>query len=214
MAVLVRGLGKSAATRSLGSSRRCSREVSKVASISYRTILSVSRISARDQRERRSHRYTGDKLASLVNEIQAGGDKIFARSRDARKEEEVTAFLGDADKDAPLEVCIFDTTRSSISVTMRPSRSPVNAPDQSRSGPTVTTVTPSILIRNVMVGWLDPGARSTACRNAAISSCAATRALSIEFGAQSGTPSDVNAVRSARRSASRQISCAAARPFA
>ena len=66
----------------------------------------MSRISARDQRERRSHRYTGDKLASLVNEIQAGGDKIFARSRDARKEEEVTAFLGDADKDAPLEVCI------------------------------------------------------------------------------------------------------------
>jgi hypothetical protein len=86
----------------------------------------VSRISARDQRERRSHRYTGDKLASLVNEIQAGGDKIFARSRDARKEEEVTAFLGDADKEAPLEVCIFniDTTRSSISVTMHPSRSP------------------------------------------------------------------------------------------
>ena len=53
-------------------------------------------------------RRNGDKLAPLVNEIQAGGGKIFARSLDARKEEEITAFLGDADKEAPLEVCIFN----------------------------------------------------------------------------------------------------------
>ena len=53
-------------------------------------------------------RRNGDKLAPLVNEIQAGGGKIFARSLDARKEEEITAFLGDADKQAPLEVCIFN----------------------------------------------------------------------------------------------------------
>jgi hypothetical protein len=85
---------------------------------------------------------------------------------------------------------------------------------QSRSGPTVTTMIPSILIRNVMVGWLDAGARSTACRNAAISSCAAARRPSAESGAQTGTPSDVSAARSAHRSASRQTSCAAARPFA
>src|SRR6186997_1493598 len=52
-------------------------------------------------------RRNGDKLAPLVNEIQASGGKIFARSLDARKEE-ITAFLGDADKEAPLEVCIFN----------------------------------------------------------------------------------------------------------
>jgi NAD(P)-dependent dehydrogenase (short-subunit alcohol dehydrogenase family) len=53
-------------------------------------------------------RRNGDKLAPLVNEIQASGGKIFARSLDARKEEEITAFLNDADKEAPLEVCIFN----------------------------------------------------------------------------------------------------------
>ncbi|HMM92775.1 SDR family NAD(P)-dependent oxidoreductase, partial [Bradyrhizobium sp.] len=53
-------------------------------------------------------RRNGDKLAPLVNEIQAAGGTIFARSLDARKEEEITAFLNDADKEAPLEVCIFN----------------------------------------------------------------------------------------------------------
>jgi len=53
-------------------------------------------------------RRNGDKLAPLVNEIETGGGRIFARSLDARKEEEITDFLGDADKEAPLEVCIFN----------------------------------------------------------------------------------------------------------
>ncbi len=53
-------------------------------------------------------RRNGDKLAPLVAEIEAMGGKIFARSLDARKEDEVTAFLNDADAHAPLEVCIFN----------------------------------------------------------------------------------------------------------
>jgi NAD(P)-dependent dehydrogenase (short-subunit alcohol dehydrogenase family) len=53
-------------------------------------------------------RRNGDKLAPLVKEIQAGGGAAFARSLDARKEEEVISFLSDADKHAPLEVCVFN----------------------------------------------------------------------------------------------------------
>src|ERR1700686_1862163 len=53
-------------------------------------------------------RRNGEKLAPLVSEIEARGGKIFARSLDARKEDEITAFLRDADKQAPLEVCIFN----------------------------------------------------------------------------------------------------------
>ncbi len=51
---------------------------------------------------------TGDKLAPLVKEIEAAGGKVHARSLDARKEEEIISFLNDADKHAPLEVCIFN----------------------------------------------------------------------------------------------------------
>src|ERR1700730_4288382 len=53
-------------------------------------------------------RRNGDKLEPLVREIEASGGSIVARSLDARKEDEVTAFLDDADKHAPLEVCIFN----------------------------------------------------------------------------------------------------------
>jgi NAD(P)-dependent dehydrogenase (short-subunit alcohol dehydrogenase family) len=53
-------------------------------------------------------RRNGDKLASLVQDIEAAGGEIHARSLDARKEEEVVSFLNDADKHAPLEVCIFN----------------------------------------------------------------------------------------------------------
>src|SRR3984957_1757792 len=53
-------------------------------------------------------RRNGEKLAPLVKDIEAAGGEIHARSLDARKEEEVTAFLNDADKHAPLEVCIFN----------------------------------------------------------------------------------------------------------
>ena len=53
-------------------------------------------------------RRNGAKLEPLVKEIEKAGGEIHARSLDARKEEEITAFLGDADKHAPLEVCIFN----------------------------------------------------------------------------------------------------------
>ena len=53
-------------------------------------------------------RRNGDKLAPLVKEVESAGGEIHARSLDARKEEEITAFLNDADKHAPLEVCIFN----------------------------------------------------------------------------------------------------------
>src|SRR6266478_1796014 len=53
-------------------------------------------------------RRQGDKLAPLVAEVEANGGRISARSLDARKEDDLTAFLQDADKQAPLEVCIFN----------------------------------------------------------------------------------------------------------
>src|SRR5205807_2585851 len=53
-------------------------------------------------------RRNGDKLAPLVKEIEAAGGAAFARSLDARKEEDVVSFLSDADKHAPLEVCVFN----------------------------------------------------------------------------------------------------------
>jgi NAD(P)-dependent dehydrogenase (short-subunit alcohol dehydrogenase family) len=53
-------------------------------------------------------RRNGDKLAPLAAAIEADGGKAFTRSLDARKEEEVVAFLEDANRHAPLEVCIFN----------------------------------------------------------------------------------------------------------
>lgn len=53
-------------------------------------------------------RRNGDKLAPLVKEIEDAGGEIHGRSLDARKEEEIISFLNDADKHAPLEVCIFN----------------------------------------------------------------------------------------------------------
>jgi NAD(P)-dependent dehydrogenase (short-subunit alcohol dehydrogenase family) len=53
-------------------------------------------------------RRDGAKLEPLVREIEAAGGSIVARTLDARKEDEVAAFLDDADKHAPLEVCIFN----------------------------------------------------------------------------------------------------------
>jgi NAD(P)-dependent dehydrogenase (short-subunit alcohol dehydrogenase family) len=53
-------------------------------------------------------RRNGEKLAPLVQEIEKAGGQIVARSIDARKEEEIASFLSDADKHAPLEVCIFN----------------------------------------------------------------------------------------------------------
>jgi NAD(P)-dependent dehydrogenase (short-subunit alcohol dehydrogenase family) len=53
-------------------------------------------------------RRRGDKLAPLVAEIEAAGGQIIGRSLDARQEEDLTAFLRQADAMAPLEVCIFN----------------------------------------------------------------------------------------------------------
>ena len=53
-------------------------------------------------------RRNGDKLASLVADIEGTGGRVVARSLDARKEEEIVAFLADADRHAPLEVCVFN----------------------------------------------------------------------------------------------------------
>jgi NAD(P)-dependent dehydrogenase (short-subunit alcohol dehydrogenase family) len=53
-------------------------------------------------------RRNGEKLAPLVSEVEADGGRIFARSLDARKEDQVIAFLREADQQAPLEVCIFN----------------------------------------------------------------------------------------------------------
>jgi NAD(P)-dependent dehydrogenase (short-subunit alcohol dehydrogenase family) len=53
-------------------------------------------------------RRNGEKLAPLVQEIEAAGGRALARSLDARKEEEIVSFLSDADQHAPLEVSIFN----------------------------------------------------------------------------------------------------------
>lgn len=51
-------------------------------------------------------RRTAEKLEPLKREIEAAGGKCEARALDARKEDEVTAFLQTADAHAPLEVVI------------------------------------------------------------------------------------------------------------
>jgi NAD(P)-dependent dehydrogenase (short-subunit alcohol dehydrogenase family) len=53
-------------------------------------------------------RRNGEKIEPLQKEIESAGGTLFGRSLDARREDETTAFLNDADKHAPLEVCIFN----------------------------------------------------------------------------------------------------------
>jgi NAD(P)-dependent dehydrogenase (short-subunit alcohol dehydrogenase family) len=53
-------------------------------------------------------RRNGDKLAPLVEEIAASGGRAIARSLDARDEEQVAAFLAEAEALAPLQLCIFN----------------------------------------------------------------------------------------------------------
>src|SRR5271155_3675012 len=53
-------------------------------------------------------RRNGDKLAPLVAVVEAAGGHIVGRSLDARKEDEIAAFLQEADAAAPLEVCVFN----------------------------------------------------------------------------------------------------------
>ena len=53
-------------------------------------------------------RRTADKLRSLESDIVAAGGDCVARGLDARKEDDITAFLAEADRRAPLEVCVFN----------------------------------------------------------------------------------------------------------
>ncbi|HWA90691.1 MAG TPA: SDR family NAD(P)-dependent oxidoreductase [Rhizomicrobium sp.] len=53
-------------------------------------------------------RRTAEKLQKLKAEIEAAGGACVARGLDARKEDEVTAFLNEADAHAPLEVVVIN----------------------------------------------------------------------------------------------------------
>jgi NAD(P)-dependent dehydrogenase (short-subunit alcohol dehydrogenase family) len=53
-------------------------------------------------------RRTAGKLEKLKQEIESAGGSCVARGLDARKEEDVTAFLQEADAHAPLEVVIIN----------------------------------------------------------------------------------------------------------
>jgi NAD(P)-dependent dehydrogenase (short-subunit alcohol dehydrogenase family) len=53
-------------------------------------------------------RRNGEKLAPLKEKIEAAGGAFEGRSLDARQEDQVAAFLAEADADQPLEVVIFN----------------------------------------------------------------------------------------------------------
>ncbi len=53
-------------------------------------------------------RRTAEKLEPLKKAIEAEGGVCVARALDARKEEDITSFLNEADAHAPLEVCVFN----------------------------------------------------------------------------------------------------------
>jgi hypothetical protein len=53
-------------------------------------------------------RRNGEKLAPLVQEIAAAGGRCVGRNLDARQEDDVTAFMREADEAAPLEVAVFN----------------------------------------------------------------------------------------------------------
>src|SRR5690606_34036452 len=53
-------------------------------------------------------RRQGEKLEPLKAEIEASGGRVFGRSLDARDEDDVSAFLREAEAEAPLEVCVFN----------------------------------------------------------------------------------------------------------
>src|ERR1700678_3577363 len=53
-------------------------------------------------------RRKGEKLQPVLQEIEDAGGRAFGRSLDARQEADITAFLQEADREAPLQVCIFN----------------------------------------------------------------------------------------------------------
>lgn len=53
-------------------------------------------------------RRSGDKLEALKTEIASAGGRCIGRALDARREDDIAAFLREANDAAPLEVCIFN----------------------------------------------------------------------------------------------------------
>jgi NAD(P)-dependent dehydrogenase (short-subunit alcohol dehydrogenase family) len=53
-------------------------------------------------------RRTADKLEALRAKIEAAGGRCVARGLDARVEDDIAAFIEEADSAAPLEVCVFN----------------------------------------------------------------------------------------------------------
>ena len=53
-------------------------------------------------------RRNGEQLAPLTESIAAAGGTCFGRSLDARQESQIIAFLEEADRHAPLEVCVYN----------------------------------------------------------------------------------------------------------
>jgi len=53
-------------------------------------------------------RRTADKLQALKDKIEAAGGRCLTRGLDARVEEDIAAFIAEAEAAAPLEVCIFN----------------------------------------------------------------------------------------------------------
>ena len=53
-------------------------------------------------------RRSADKLENLKTAIETDGGRAIVRGLDARREEDIAAFLEQADNAAPLEVCVFN----------------------------------------------------------------------------------------------------------
>src|SRR5580658_4296765 len=68
----------------------------------------IARRFAREGYVVHAGRRNGEKLAPLVEEITAAGGRCEGKTLDARQEDQVTAFMRDADAAAPLEVAIFN----------------------------------------------------------------------------------------------------------
>lgn len=49
-----------------------------------------------------------EKLLPLKQEIEAAGGRVFARGLDARSEEDISAFMAEAESEAPIEVVVFN----------------------------------------------------------------------------------------------------------
>ena len=68
----------------------------------------IARRFAREGYRVHAGRRHAEKMAGLAQEIAAAGGVMHAHALDARSEESVTAFLDAADRDAPLELCVFN----------------------------------------------------------------------------------------------------------